>query len=152
MAIHSSIFALRIPCAEEPSGLKSLGSQKVRHYWSNWALKHIQCFVSGEWLAFSMLVSTLFAIRKKKVILKSVFKLDLPCLPFLVTFFLLALRKEPKDQMWCLHPQKQAGQKCKEKWESSSPEIISPLASAFPSFCMPLNFYLQEMLRRGGPI
>ena len=31
MATHSSILAWRIPWTEEPSGLQSLGSQRVRH-------------------------------------------------------------------------------------------------------------------------
>ena len=31
MATHSSILAGRIPWTEEPDGLQSLGSQKVRH-------------------------------------------------------------------------------------------------------------------------
>ena len=31
MATHSSILAWRIPCTEEPGGLQSLGSPRVRH-------------------------------------------------------------------------------------------------------------------------
>ena len=31
MATHSSIFALRIPWTEEPGGLQSIGSQRVKH-------------------------------------------------------------------------------------------------------------------------
>ena len=31
MAIHSSIFAWRIPWTKEPGGLQSMGSQRVRH-------------------------------------------------------------------------------------------------------------------------
>ena len=31
MAIHSSILAWKIPQMEEPGGLQSLGSQRVRH-------------------------------------------------------------------------------------------------------------------------
>ena len=31
MAIHSSVLAWRIPWAEEPGGLQSMGSQGVRH-------------------------------------------------------------------------------------------------------------------------
>ena len=31
MATHSSILAWRIPWTEEPGGLQSLGSQRVRH-------------------------------------------------------------------------------------------------------------------------
>ena len=33
MAIHSSIFAWRIPWTEEPGGLQSTGSQRVQHNW-----------------------------------------------------------------------------------------------------------------------
>ena len=35
MATHSSILAWRIPWTEEPGGLQSMGSQRVRHNWSN---------------------------------------------------------------------------------------------------------------------
>ena len=31
MATHSSILAWRIPWTEEPDGLQSMGSQRVRH-------------------------------------------------------------------------------------------------------------------------
>ena len=31
VAIHSSIFVWRIPWTEEPGGLHSIGSQRVRH-------------------------------------------------------------------------------------------------------------------------
>ena len=31
MATHPSILAWRIPCTEEPGGLQSVGSQRVRH-------------------------------------------------------------------------------------------------------------------------
>ena len=31
MATHSSILAWRIPCTEEPGGLQSMRSQRVRH-------------------------------------------------------------------------------------------------------------------------
>ena len=34
MATHSSILACRIPWTEEPSGLQSLGSQRVAHDWA----------------------------------------------------------------------------------------------------------------------
>ena len=33
MATHSSILAWRIPWTEEPGGLQSVGSQRVRHNW-----------------------------------------------------------------------------------------------------------------------
>ena len=35
MATHSSILAWRIPWAEEPGGLESMGSQRVGHDWAN---------------------------------------------------------------------------------------------------------------------
>ena len=34
MAIHSSILAWRIPWTEEPGGLQSVGSQRVKHDWA----------------------------------------------------------------------------------------------------------------------
>ena len=34
MATHSSILAWRIPGMEEPGGLQSMGSQRVRHDWA----------------------------------------------------------------------------------------------------------------------
>ena len=37
MAIHSSILAWRIPWTEEAGGLQFIGSQRVRHDWSNLA-------------------------------------------------------------------------------------------------------------------
>ena len=37
MATHSSILAWRIPGTEEPSGLPSMGSHRVRHDWSDLA-------------------------------------------------------------------------------------------------------------------
>ena len=37
MATHSSILAWRIPWIEEPGGLQSMGSQRVRH---DWVIEH----------------------------------------------------------------------------------------------------------------
>ena len=37
MATHSSILAWRIPWTEEPGGLQSIASQRVRHDWSDLA-------------------------------------------------------------------------------------------------------------------
>ena len=34
MATHSSILAWRIPWTEEPGGLQSMGSQRIRHNWA----------------------------------------------------------------------------------------------------------------------
>ena len=38
MVTHSSILAWRIPQAEEPGGLQSTGSKRVRQDWSDLAL------------------------------------------------------------------------------------------------------------------
>ena len=35
IATHSSVLTWRIPWTEEPGGLQSTGSQRVRHDWSN---------------------------------------------------------------------------------------------------------------------
>ena len=40
MATHSSILAWRIPWTEEPGGLQSMGSRRVRHSWSDLACMH----------------------------------------------------------------------------------------------------------------
>ena len=37
VATHSSILAWRIPWIEEPGGLQSITSQRIRHVWSNLA-------------------------------------------------------------------------------------------------------------------
>ena len=37
MATHSSVLAWRIPGMEEPGGLPSMGSHRVRHDWSDLA-------------------------------------------------------------------------------------------------------------------
>ena len=42
-ATHSSILDWRIPWTEEPSGLQSIGSQRVRHDWSVLAQFLIRC-------------------------------------------------------------------------------------------------------------
>ena len=34
METHSSIVALKIPWTEEPGGLQSMGSQRIRHNWA----------------------------------------------------------------------------------------------------------------------
>ena len=46
MATHSSIFACRIPGTEEPGGLSSMGSHRVRHDWSDLAAAAASMFVN----------------------------------------------------------------------------------------------------------
>ena len=49
MATHSSILAWRIPWTEEPGGLQSMGSQRVRY---NWAMNH-SCKVHNTTLQYT---------------------------------------------------------------------------------------------------
>ena len=41
MATHSSILAWRISWTEQPGGLQSMGSQRHRQNWSNWACTNL---------------------------------------------------------------------------------------------------------------
>ena len=47
MATHSSVLAWRIPGMEEPRGLQSMGSHRVRHDWSDLAAATTYCCYSG---------------------------------------------------------------------------------------------------------
>ena len=46
MATHSSVLAWRIPWAEEPGGLQSMGLHRVEHDWSH--LAHMQYWVAQK--------------------------------------------------------------------------------------------------------
>ena len=46
MATPSSTLAWRIPWTEEPGGLQSIGSQRIRHVRGNFAHTHSQCYTS----------------------------------------------------------------------------------------------------------
>ena len=48
MATHSSILAWRIPWSEEPGGLQSTGSQRIRHDWSELAHMYIDTERTGR--------------------------------------------------------------------------------------------------------
>ena len=50
MAAHSSVLAWRIPGTEEPGGLPSMGSHRVRHDWSNLAAAVSYCRLKGVFL------------------------------------------------------------------------------------------------------
>ena len=63
MATHSSILAWRIPWSEEPGGLQSMGSQRIRHDWAtNFHVRNSLClqqaiidtFISGGCVTYSM--------------------------------------------------------------------------------------------------
>ena len=45
IATHSSILAWRIPWTEEPGGLVSMGSQRVRHNWATNTFTSSVCFL-----------------------------------------------------------------------------------------------------------
>ena len=45
MATHSSLIAWKIPWTEEPGGLQSMGSQRVRH---NWATLHTYALYQAQ--------------------------------------------------------------------------------------------------------
>ena len=49
MATHSSTLAWRIQCTEEPVRLQSIGSQRVRHDWSNLACTYARAVRSCPW-------------------------------------------------------------------------------------------------------
>ena len=50
MATHSSVLAWRIPWREEHGRLQAIGSQRVRHDWSDLALTHMP-LVCASWVA-----------------------------------------------------------------------------------------------------
>ena len=49
MATHSNILAWRIPWTEEPGGLQSIGSQRVKHNRSNLARMQFKCRCFIKW-------------------------------------------------------------------------------------------------------
>ena len=59
MATCSSILAWRIPWTEEPGRLKSIGSQRVRHNWSDLACTHM-CFphacMRAKWVQWCLIL------------------------------------------------------------------------------------------------
>ena len=50
MAIHSSILARRIPWTEEPGGLQSMWSQRVRHNWVTNTFRAFQEVIKVTWV------------------------------------------------------------------------------------------------------
>ena len=75
MATHSSVLAWRIPGTEEPGGLLSIGSHRVRHDWSDLAaaaaaayiyLKHLytSIFHTCNYLKHNLEFLNVFISRK----------------------------------------------------------------------------------------
>ena len=48
METHSSILAWEIPWTEEPGGLRSVWSQRVRHDWAHTQLTHTHKLQNGQ--------------------------------------------------------------------------------------------------------
>ena len=60
MAFYSSIFAWRIPWAEEPGRLQSIGSHRVRHDWrDDLTCMHIMYFTVNECMHQTMYIGWL---------------------------------------------------------------------------------------------
>ena len=61
MATHSSILAWRTPWTEEPGWLQSMGSQRVRYNWSDWAHRHARIWLKGtmSWRKASLCKDTI---------------------------------------------------------------------------------------------
>ena len=59
-ATHSSTFAWRIPWTEQPGGLQSMASQRVRHNWSDLACMHARTY----WIAQGTLLNALWWPRE----------------------------------------------------------------------------------------
>ena len=67
MAMHSSIFAGRIPWTEEPGNLQSLGLYRVRHDWSDLAHAHTHTHTHTHTLA--IVYSTITNVSKYKIVI-----------------------------------------------------------------------------------
>ena len=60
MVTHSSILAWRIPWMEEPGGLQSMGSQRVRHDWTtSLSLSHVRRGKGALWVPFYKGINTI---------------------------------------------------------------------------------------------
>ena len=61
MASHSRTLAWRIPWTEEPGGLQSMGSQRVRHHWAtNAHTRQSSSLLSEPWASSANFVSFFF--------------------------------------------------------------------------------------------
>ena len=46
MATHSSVLAWRIPWTEEPGGVQSMGSPRVRHNWATNTFIYVYLYIN----------------------------------------------------------------------------------------------------------
>ena len=64
IATHSSTLAWRIPWTEEPGGLQSMGSQRVRHDWAtSFSLHNSLLYLQMSRDSFTFLCSYCFFLR-----------------------------------------------------------------------------------------
>ena len=68
MASHSSILAWRIPWTEKPDGLQSVGSQTVRHNWSDLARMHFLKTLNLVWFYFFVFYFGIFFSSSCKIV------------------------------------------------------------------------------------
>ena len=71
MATHSSILAWRIPWTEEPGGLQSMGSQRVRYNWATNRHNRIDTVLwlgLPWWLRRAQTVKNLPAVQRSQVL------------------------------------------------------------------------------------
>ena len=94
MTTHSSILVWEIPWMEEPGGLQSMGSYRVRHDWvtNTYLLSHLEVLTWS--LIFSWLFSCLFnwmvsTLREKVDLFHLLSSLQFICCPGLSTWVLV---------------------------------------------------------------
>ena len=93
MAIHSSIFAWRIPRTEEPGGLQSMGLKRVGHDW----MTYKKCYHPSVWLICSSQLCFCSAFHSsclEKVSLNSSSSSNVPPVNFSLTL-LPKVKKKP---------------------------------------------------------
>ena len=97
MATHCSIHAWKIPRTEEPGGLQSLGSQRVRH---DWATSLSLCIFIIVILNFQSHNSN----NRRVVLMLSLFLQIVSFLPFFMpcNFFLMARQDMPSKRLCCI--------------------------------------------------
>ena len=88
MATHCSILAWRIPWVEEPGGLQSTGSQRVRHYWAT--SLSLSLYWNYTWMCFlhskrmdNSQSSFMSSYTLKYFLVSGTWHCISPCLPFL---------------------------------------------------------------------
>ena len=72
MATHSSVLAWRIPGTEEPGGLPSVGSHRVRHDWSDLATAALALTI---WIKYNDITHICWCSVLLKMEATSIFKL-----------------------------------------------------------------------------